>query len=150
LTEEPLARRFVNVLLGILIFTPPKGSLLRFMGGKRPNWSALAANSASELPSLGFPLSALGLAWPSLLAVSFGISTIIEWLALLAMGTGRVAATFIMALYINIFAHMVVAGYYLWRDDRLLGGAVYFASFLIFLVPIFVRIVPAPAGQESR
>jgi hypothetical protein len=132
-----------RVFLGILIWTPPKGALFRFMGGRRPNWSALAANAASELPSLGFPLSPLGVPWPALTA-SFFISTVIESLALMAMGTARASACFIMSLYANIFAHVLVAGFLLWPGSRLMGGGLVFLSFLIFILPIFVQIVPDP------
>jgi hypothetical protein len=134
---------FFRVVLGILIWTPPKGALLRFMGGRRPNWSALAANAASELPSLGFPVSQLGVPWPALTA-SFFISTVIESLALMVMGTARASACFIMSLYANIFAHVLVAGFFVWSGSRLWGGTIVFASFLIFIFPIFVQIVLEP------
>jgi hypothetical protein len=146
---EPSAGGFFRVLIGILVWTPPKGALLRFMGGKRPNWSALAANTASELPGLGFPLSPLGVPWPAL-AVSFLVSTIIEWLALTVMGTARVRACFVMAVYVNIFAHVLVAGFFLWSSSRLAGGAVVFISFLIFIFPIFIKFVSNPAESGSR
>jgi hypothetical protein len=131
----------LKVAFGILIWTPPKGALLRFMGGRRPNWSALAANAASELPSLGFPLSPLGIPWPALTA-SFFISTVVECLALIAMGTARASACFIMSLYVNIFVHVLLAGFVLWSSSHLWSAAVVFASFLIFIFPIFVRVVP--------
>jgi hypothetical protein len=149
LLGEPSTGLFFRVILGILIWTPAKGALLRFMGGKRPNWSALAANAASELPSLGFPLSPLGVPWPALTA-SFFISTYIEWLALIVMGTARVRSAFIMALYINIFAHVLVVGFLLWPDGHLLSAAIIFGSFLIFIFPIFVKFVPTSAETKSR
>jgi hypothetical protein len=140
--ESSTETTLFEVALGILIWTLPKGALLRFMGGRHPTWSALAANAASELPSLGFPLSPLGFPWPALTA-SFFTSTFIEWFALVAMGTApRVPACFIMSLYANIFAHVLVAGFFLWSGSHLWGATVIFSSFLIFICPIFVKFIP--------
>lgn len=144
--ESSAQTTLFRVSLGILIWTPPKGALFRFMGGKHPNWSALAANAASELPSLGFPLSPLGIPWPALTA-SFFVSTVIESLALIAMGTARASACFIMSLYANIFAHVLVAGFLIWSGSLLWGGTIMFSSFLIFILPIFVKFIPEPQDQ---
>jgi hypothetical protein len=141
---EPSTERFFRVLFLILVFTLPKGALLRFMGGQRTKRSALAATAASELPDLGFPLAQLGVPWPALTA-SFFISTYIEWLALIVMRTARVSGSFIMALYVNIFTHVLVAGFHLWSDSHLLGATVVFVSFLIYIFPIFVKFVPTSA-----
>jgi hypothetical protein len=40
-----------------------------------------------------------------------------------------------------------VAGFFLWSGSRLWGGTIIFASFLIFILPIFVRIVPEPKAR---
>ncbi len=139
--ERPSWQLPLITVLWILIWTPPKGALLRFMGGRRPNWSAFASNASSELLSLGFPLAALGFPWPAL-GISLALSVVVEGLVLVAMATGRVKACFIMALYVNVFSHMVVMGGYLWADHRLAAAAVILASFLLFILPIFVPVVP--------
>lgn len=141
LTLQPSWKQFFSVLLGVVIWTFPKGALIRFMGGRRPKRSALAANASSEVPGLGFPLSGLGFPWPALTA-SLGISTLVEGLALIAMGTAPVRKCFLMSLYMNVFSHVLVAGYYLWSEHLWVGGSVIFLSFLIFILPIFVPVVP--------
>lgn len=141
LIERPSWRPPLYTLLWILVLTPPKGALLRFMGARRPNWSAFVSNASSELPSLGFPYAVLGFPWPAL-GISLAVSVVVEGLVFVAMATGRVKACFIMALYVNIFTHMVVLGGYLLTDHPLAAAAVILASFLLFILPIFVPVVP--------
>ena len=95
IAERPSWKLPLVTVFWILIWTPPKGALLRFMGGRRPNWSALASTASSELPSLGFPLAALGFPWPAF-GASLVISIVVEGLVLVAMATGRVKACFVM------------------------------------------------------
>lgn len=149
LTLQASWQQFLVVLLGVLIWTLPKGALLRFMGGRRPNRSALAANASSEIPGLGFPLSGLGVPWPALTA-SLGISTAVEGLALLAMGTAPVKKSFLMSLYMNMFSHVLVAGHYLWPGNHWAGASAIVLSFLIFILPIFVRVVPGASDAGGR
>lgn len=136
-TGFPSTQMLLNVAVGTVVWAIPKGALIRFMGGARPYRSALAANAASEISSLGFPISWLGVPWPAL-GASLMISTVIEGAALVVMRTARTVACLVMALYMNIFAHVFLAGWFLWPDTHLAGGAAIFLSFLIFILPIFV------------
>jgi hypothetical protein len=143
-SDSPSLEAVLNVLVMILLWVPLKGALLRFMGGARPYRSALAANASSELLGLGFPLSGLGQPWTAL-GASLVLSTVIEGFVLAAMATASVKLSFVMALYLNVFAHLLVAGLFLWPGSRLAGGAVIFGAFLIFILPIFV--VPRPPSR---
>jgi hypothetical protein len=111
------------------------------MGGRRPNWSALACNASSDLQALGFPLASLGFPWPAIW-VNLLICIVVESLVLMAMATGRAKACWIMSIYVNIFAHVVVYGGYLFTVNWLGAAAVILVGFLLFILPIFVQIVP--------
>ena len=134
---EPSLPRLLQLLGVILLWTPVKGALLKFLGGVRPYRSALAANVSSETTGIGYPLAGLGMPWPAL-GASMVLSTVIEWLALMAMGTAKVTACLWMSLYANLVVHMLVAAFILWPGHRLAGGAVFLVGFLLFLLPIFV------------
>jgi hypothetical protein len=157
LSGAPSIEVLVRVVVQTLIFLPLKGALLRFLGGSRPYRSALAATSSSELVGMGFPLSGLGVPWPEL-AASLVLSTGFEGLTLVAMGTARVRQSFGMALYMNFFVHLLVAGIILcWPEvlaigptgepSRLLGSTIIFLSFLIFILPIFLVSRPLSAKR---
>lgn len=126
-----------NVAIGIIVWTFPKGALIRFMGGRRYYQSAFLANATSEISSLGFPLSPLGVPWPAL-GASMVVSTIIEAIALIVMGTARAPACLVISLYMNFFAHVFLVGWFLWPNHHWVGGGVIFFSFLIFILPIFI------------
>ncbi len=136
-TREPSATTLLNMVGGIILWTFPKGALIRFMAGRRYYQSALLANAASEISSLGFPLSPLGVPWPAL-GASMVLSTIIEAVALMVMGTARAPACLIISLYMNFFAHVFLVGWFLWPNYHLAGGGIIFLSFLIFILPIFI------------
>ena len=138
----PTTTTLWNVAGGIILWTFPKGALVRFMAGRRPYPSALLANATSEISSLGFPLSPLGVPWPAL-GASMVVSTIIEAVALMVMGTARVPACLVISLYMNFFAHVFLVGWVLWPDYHLVGGGVILLSFLIFILPIFIVDRPA-------
>jgi hypothetical protein len=72
------------------------------------------------------------------LGASFIISTLLEGVVLFAMGSGRVVVCLGWSLYVNFFAHVLLAGWFLRPVSKLAGGAVIFVSFLIFILPIFV------------
>lgn len=137
LSGEPSREHFLQVLLLILVWALPKGALLRYLGATRPYRRALAANTTSELSSLGFPLASLGMPWGAL-GASFIISTLLEGTVLFAMGSGRAVVCLGYSLYINFFAHVLLAGWFLWPVSKLAGGTIIFISFLIFILPIFV------------
>jgi hypothetical protein len=137
LTGEPSRDHFLRVLLGILVWALPKGALLRYLGATRPYRRALAANGASELCSLGFPVSPFGMPWGAL-GASFVISTLLEGIVLFVMGSSRAVVCLGWSLYINFFAHVLLAGWFLWPVSKLAGGFVILFSFLIFILPIFV------------
>jgi len=135
---EPSLSQIFELVLVILIWTPLKGALLRFLGGARPYRSALAANVSSETAGIGYPLAGLGMPWPAL-GASMVLSTVIEWLALLAMGTAKARACLWMSLYANLVVHLFVAALViLWPEHRLYSVAVFIVGFLLFLLPIFV------------
>ena len=135
----------LRVAIQILVFWPIKGALIRFLAGVRPYRSALAANSSSELIGLGFPLSALGVPWTALL-MSFFLSSGIEGLTFTAVGTAGPTRSFSIALYANFFVHLLMAGVTLWDPRPVLGGAIIFLSFLVFILPIFIVSRPVPAS----
>ncbi len=137
LTGEPSRDHFLQVLLLILIWALPKGALLRYLGATRPYRRALAANGTSEICSLGFSLAPLGMPWGAL-GASFIVSTLLEGIVLFAMGSGRAVVCLGWSLYINFFAHVLLAGWFLWPVSKLAGGIIILASFLIFILPIFV------------
>jgi hypothetical protein len=72
------------------------------------------------------------------LGASLIISTLLEGIVLFVMGSGRAVVCLGWSLYINFFAHVLLAGWFLWPVSKLAGGFVIFASFLIFILPIFV------------
>ncbi len=84
-----------------------------------------------------FPSRHLGVPWPAL-GASMVVSTIIEAVALMVMGTARVPACLVISLYMNFFAHVFLVGWVLWPDYHLVGGGVILLSFLIFILPIFI------------
>lgn len=136
----------LRVVFEILIFWPIKGALLRFLGGARPYQSALAANSSSELIGLGFPLAAVGFPWPAMVA-SFFLSSGFEGLSLTAVGTADPKQSFSMAVYVNFFVHLLMAGIVLcWPEvlsaglesRPLMGAAIILLSFVVFILPIFL------------
>lgn len=161
LNGTPSLDAFVRVIVWIFLWMPIKGALLRFLGGDRPYRSALAANATSELIGLGFPLSSLGVPWRAL-AASTVLSTGTEGVAFGVVGTGRTWMRGLgLALYVNCFVHLLMAGVFLcWPEvlssetavivrQPFLGAAIIFASFLIFILPIF--LVPrAPVTDFSR
>ena len=150
ITGTPSLDALVRVVVWILVWVPIKGALLRFLGGARPYRSVLAANASSKLIGLGFPLMTLGVPWPAL-AASLVLSTGFEGLT---FGALRTAASwrrsFGLALYVNFFAHLLLAGIFLYwpqvlspavvQEARrpLLGGVIIFVSFLFFILPIFL------------
>jgi len=145
LTGEPSMDVVLRVAIQILVFWPIKGALIRFLGGARPYRSALAANSSSELIGLGFPLVALGIPWPALIA-SFFLSSGIEGLTFNAVGTANPKTSVSMAVYVNFFVHLLMAGITLWGPRPLVGGTVIFLSFMVFILPIFLVSRPMPAS----
>jgi hypothetical protein len=145
LTGEPSMDAVLRVAIQILIFWPIKGALIRFLGGARPYRSALAANSSSELIGLGFPLAALGVPWPALVA-SFFLSSGFEGLTFNAVGTAGLRTSFSMAVYTNFFVHLLMAGITLWDPRPLVGGTVIFLSFMVFILPIFLVSRPMPTS----
>jgi hypothetical protein len=162
LTGEPSLAPFLKVTVGIFLWFPIKGALLRFLGGSRPYRSALAANASSELIGLGFPLLGLGVPWPAL-AASFVLSTGFEGLTFGALRTADSwRKSFGLALYVNFFAHLLLAGIFLYSPSMLsldavarapqpvLGGVVILASFVLFILPIFVVSRPATTDLAGR
>jgi hypothetical protein len=159
-TGTPSLASFLRVAAGILLWFPIKGALVRFLGGARPYRSALAANASSELIGLGFPLVGLGVPWPAL-AASLVLSTGLEGLT---FGGLRTTSTwrkcFGLALYVNLFAHLLLLGIFLYfppvlsldvarSPQPVLGGIVILASFLLFILPIFV-VSRAPTTDFAR
>ncbi len=149
LTGEPSMDAVLRVVIQILIFWPIKGALIRFLGGARPYRSALAANSSSELIGLGFPLAALGVPWPALVA-SFFLSSGFEGLTFTAVGTARPKMSFGLALYANFFVHLLMAGITLWDPRRLVGAAIILLSFVVFILPIFIVSRPMPRREAEK
>lgn len=149
LTGERSMDAVLRVVIQILIFWPIKGALIRFLGGARPYRSALAANSSSELIGLGFPLAALGVPWPELVA-SFFLSSGFEGLSLTAVGTARPKMSFGLALYANLFVHLLIAGIILWDPRPMLGVTVILLSFVVFILPIFVVSRPMPRREAEK
>jgi hypothetical protein len=138
LTGEPSSQRLLQLLGVILLWTPLKGALLRFLGGSRPYRSALAANASSETTGIGYPLAGLGMPWPAL-GASMILSTLVEWLAFLAVGTGKkVTACLWMSLYVNVVVHVLVAAFILWPGNRPASAGVFLVGFALFLLPIFL------------
>ena len=139
----------LRVAVAIILWFPIKGALLRFLGGMRPYRSALTANGVSEVIGLGFPLLSLGVPWPALSA-SLVLSTFFEGLTFVALKTGNTWWRNLgLALYLNVFAHLLLAGIFLYAPQVLsadvarvprpmLGALIILLSFLIFILPIFV------------
>jgi len=160
LTGTPSLAPFLRVAVGIFLWFPIKGALLRFLGGARPYRSALAANASSELIGLGFPLLGLGVPWPAL-AASLVLSTGFEGLTFGALYTAASwRKSFVLALYVNFFAHLLQVGIFLYSPAVLsldvartpqpvLGGVVILVSFLLFILPIFV-VSRAPTTDFAR
>ena len=158
LTGEGSMDAVLRVVIQILIFWPIKGALIRFLGGARPYRSALAANSSSELIGLGFPLTALGVPWPALVA-SFFLSSGFEGLSFTALGTAAPKTSFSMAVYVNFFVHLLMAGIFLcWPEvlsvqlesRPLVGATIILLSFVVFILPIFVVSRPMPRREAEK
>ena len=143
-----------------LIFLPLKGALLRFLGAARPYPSALGASCASQLAGIGFPLVSLGVPWPAL-AASFVLSAAVEWPALVAIGTAGVKRSVGLAVYVNFFTHLLLAGAFLywpdqfsaepiWARQPFLGGVIILISFLVFILPIFLVSRPSTTDFGRR
>lgn len=146
LSGTPSSRLLLYRLFMIGFWWPLKGALLRFLGGRRPYRSALAANASSELIGLGFSLGRFGLLWPGLV-VSFGASTVIEGLTLTAMGTAATLKSFGMSLYTNVVVHVLTAGMIVWASRPGISIALFLGGFVLFILPIFV--VERPLGESS-
>ncbi|MFQ5792915.1 MAG: hypothetical protein ACE5JI_20795, partial [Acidobacteriota bacterium] len=146
-TGEPSLRDLLEAAAVVAVFWPLKGALLRFLGGVRPYWSALAAGVCSELLGLGFPFASLGLPWPALVA-GLGVSSVMEGLVLVLMGTARVRRCFGMALYVNVCVHVLVAGMFLWETRPLVSSVVFVVGFALFILPIFV--IQRPLGEPAK
>lgn len=158
LTGTPSLDAFLRMALQILLWIPLKGALLRFLGGARPYQSALAANSSSELIGLGFPLAALGVPWPALVA-SFFLSSGFEGLSLTAVGTADPKNSFSMAVYVNFFVHLLMVGIFLcWPEvlfvrlesRPLVGATIILLSFVMFILPIFIVSRPMPRREAEK
>ena len=134
---DPSSSTLFTVIGVIILWTFPTGALIRFMAGRRPYVAAALANASSEISSLGFPLSPLGVPWPAL-GASMVLSTIIEAVALIVVGSARARACLVISLYMNFFAHVFLVGWFLWPNNHWVGGGVIFLSFLIFILPIFI------------
>ena len=158
-TGAPSVELLIRAGVLTLIFLPIKGALLRFLGGVRPYRSALGASSSSQLAGIGFPLVSLGVPWPAL-AASFVLSTGVEWPALVAIGTAGVKRSVGLAVYVNFFTHLLLAGVFLYWPDQfssepilarqpLLGGVIILVSFLVFILPIFL-VSRTPTADFGR
>ncbi len=146
LTAAPSLDTFLRMTLQVFLWVPLKGALLRFLGGARPYRSALAANSSSEFIGLGFPLATVGVPWPALVG-SFFLSSGFEGLSMTAVGTADPKTSFSMAVYVNFFVHLLMAGIFLcWPEvlatglesRPLVGSAIILLSFVVFILPIFL------------
>ncbi len=154
-TGTPSVDLLVRAGVLTLIFLPIKGALLRFLGAARPYPSALGASCSSQLAGIGFPLVSLGVPWPAL-AASFVLSAAVEWPALIAIGTAGVKRSLGLAVYVNFFTHLLLAGASLiWSEtilarQPLLGGAIILVSFLVFILPIFLVSRPPTTDFGRR
>ena len=156
LSGTPSLDALFRVIVWVLLWTTIKGALLRFLDGLRPYRSALAATAVSELIALGFPLSPLGLPWRAL-GASLLLSTGSEGLTFGALRTASSwNRSFGLALYVNVFVHLLMAGAFLYWPGELaivrqplLGGTIIVASFLVFILPIFV-VSRGPTADLSR
>ncbi len=159
-TGTPSVDLLIRAGVLTLIFLPIKGALLRFLGGSRPYPSALGASCSSQLAGMGFSLTSLGVPWPAL-AASFVLSAAVEWPALVAIGTAGVKRSLGLAVYVNFFTHLLLAGAFLYWPDKIssepmlarqpfLGGVIILISFLVFILPIFLVSRPPTTDFGRR
>lgn len=119
----------------VVIWTPVKGLVYRRLSGARPYESALAANASSEL--IGLPFHLRLPFWP-LMGVSFLVSSAVETLALLVMGT---TATVKRALFVSYYAgfatHVITAGFFRAQRDLLVGVTLLVVGVALVHLPAF-------------
>jgi hypothetical protein len=131
--HEPSLSSFAMALFLIVIWAPVKGVLFRRLGGKKPYWSALAANASSELVGLPFHLA---LSFFPLMAASFLITGAIETLTLFVMGT---AATFKRCLFIGLYGslvvHLISTGWFASHRSLTLGIPFIVVGIVLFHLP---------------
>ncbi len=139
---------FLLALGLVALFTPLKALMIRWLDGRRPYRSALAASLFSAIVGMAFQ-EPFGL-W-SLLLRSAVLTAALETLPLFAMRTSdRPARLLVMAAYMSVVVHCLSGGFVLLSRSPLVGGLLMGLGVIAMWSPLFLRRTGPVAGGGEQ
>ncbi len=134
LLGEPDGMDILYASFLVLLFTPVKGVTYRRLGGRRPFLSALAGTISWQI--IGLPIYLDGF-WP-LIVMSFGVSLVVDAVALIGMRTvDSLAGSLALAVIGSAIVHLFTTGFFLFQRQPSVGVPVFVAGTVLFLFPVF-------------
>jgi hypothetical protein len=117
----------------IVCFSPVKGITYRRLGGRRPYPTAILATFSWQAVGLPIDLDSFAL----IMAASFAVSILVDFVALVAMDAGPVRRCLFLAIYGSLLVHLLTMGFFVFMRSVAIGLVLLAGGVGLFLGPAF-------------